>query len=696
MIVRQVLCWNRALERDEFASAHPSRSRPLFERVIQTSGGSAFGHHAPVTQRRLGLRPYFLTCWIGALLTLAACGTPIQVERLAPSTVHRELTKSVISSGQLSEPTQIVLDSRGLSKVFAIQPEAAIAVLHRDVAEGLANADVWFALSELSFRHAEDSGKRPYYLAASVYAFGFLFPNNLTERPTAFDPRFRTACDIYNRSLTSSFVSADRLRVDLHSGRFDLPFGTLDITFDPAGAHWGGIALSNFTPADELGITGLRDRYRRAGLGASLAADARPRVQEAGFQVEPSVKVPATALLQIDLSQYDLSNGRLHGRITVAPAFEPSSVDIRGESVPLETDTSAAFAYSLSDPKVWESEVAGFLDGDFFHQTAPQLVGLEPYRPGQIPVVFIHGTASSSGRWANLINDLQGDPVIRERYQFWSFSYASGTATPFSALQLRTAIEEAVRKLDPHRRDRALREMVLIGHSQGGLIAKLLVINSGSRLWDSISTKPLDELRISTDTRDLLRRALFVTPVPEVRRVIFIATPHHGSFVAGSTIAQLLARLVTPPSRLVAALQDVTHDNPGALRDASSIRLGSVWTMTPTNPALVALSKIPVSPNVAAHSIIAVQGNGPIDTGDDGVVSYRSAHIDEAVSELVIRSDHSVQANPYTLAEVRRILLLHLNEVCSHDCRPIRTDSEPVANRPTGDLRRAGLSASFR
>jgi hypothetical protein len=44
-----------SLERDEFASAHPSRSRPWFERVIQTSGGSAFGHHAlaPAADRRV-------------------------------------------------------------------------------------------------------------------------------------------------------------------------------------------------------------------------------------------------------------------------------------------------------------------------------------------------------------------------------------------------------------------------------------------------------------------------------------------------------------------------------------------------------------------------------------------------------------------------------------------------------------------
>jgi len=125
---------------------------------------------------------------------------------------------------------------------------------------------------------------------------------------------------------------------------------------------------------------------------------------------------------------------------------------------------------------VWESELAGFFDGDFFDRTKAQLVGLEPYRPGQIPIVFIHGTGSSSGRWRNLINDLQSDAAIRKGFQFWSFSYATGNPVQFSADQLRELLQAAVRQLDPRGRDPALRQIVLIGHSQGGLLAKWQVI----------------------------------------------------------------------------------------------------------------------------------------------------------------------------------------------------------------------------
>jgi hypothetical protein len=192
----------------------------------------------------------------------------------------------------------------------------------------------------------------------------------------------------------------------------------------------------------------------------------------------------------------------------------------------------------------------------------------------------------------------------------------------------------------------------------------------------------------------LLRRTFFVTPVPEVRRVIFIATPHHGSFVAGSTIGRFMASLVTPPSHVTKALHDVTQDNPDALTfDPGSVRFGSVWSMTPGNPFLAALAAIPLAPNVAAHSIIAVEGDGPVETGDDGVVTYQSAHIQGVASELVVRSGHSVQSDPHTVSEVRRILLLHLAEACPPVCAPVATTGRPpLASGPKNKVQHAATN----
>jgi hypothetical protein len=159
-----------------------------------------------------------------------------------------------------------------------------------------------------------------------------------------------------------------------------------------------------------------------------------------------------------------------------------------------------------------------------------------------------------------------------------------------------------------------------------------------------------------------------------------------------------LGRLVTLPTGVVTALGETIGGNPdAALFAPGSAGFGSVWSMTPDNPALQAFAAIPVSPKVAAHSIIAVEGDGPVETGDDGVVSYQSAHIPEAASELVVRSGHSVQSNPHTVAEVRRILLLHLAEACPRGCEPMAaTDRPPLAAGPTSRVQHAAKNASRR
>ena len=621
---------------------------------------------------RLMRSSHAMAALLAVCFSLAGCGTPITVERMDARATQAELTSNALTTGQLSGSTQIVLRRLDLLDVYADNPSSAIRALNVIVAADTSNRDLLFALAEMAFLEAERTNDRSYFLATVVYTYAFLFPAAVADRPNPFDPRLRTAADLYNRALTRGLASADGESVDLHSGNYPVPFGSLSISFDPGALQWAGFRLINFVPSAELHIEGLQNRYRDSGIGAPLAAALLPTEDTRGFQVARMLKVPLTALLRLDITQAALASGQFHGKLTLYSGEERRVVDIGGQSVPLENEPSAALAFALSNPAVWKTELAGFFQGDLFDTLPTQLVALEPYRPGRIPVVLIHGTASSAGRWADLINDLQNDPVISEHFQFWLFTYNTGNPIPLSALQLRTDLAAAVNKLDPERRDPALHNMVLIGHSQGGLLAKMLVINSGSRFYDAFSSKPINELTLTNETRDTLRQALFVTPMPDVTRVIFIATPHRGSFVAGGSLAQLIGRLVTLPLRVTRLAAETLVGNRDALRlDPKTVRLGSVYGMTPGSPFSTTVSSIPVAPSVKANSIIAVQGNGPIETGDDGVVKYSSAHIDEAESELVIRSGHSVQSNPRTVAEVRRILMLQWQLACPLGCSPV-------------------------
>jgi hypothetical protein len=261
-----------------------------------------------------------------------------------------------------------------------------------------------------------------------------------------------------------------------------------------------------------------------------------------------------------------------------------------------------------------------------------------------------------------MVNDLLEDKDIRDHYEFWFFSYNTGNPIPVSANVLRHALENAVRSLGGVEADPALGRMVVIGHSQGGLLTKLISIDSGTKLWDTISDKPVDELNLKPETKALLKEALFVRHLPFVETVIFIATPHGGSYQASLTIVSLFTRLVTLPLSIAAATADVLTNAGDALKlDKDRRTFNSINGMSPGNPAIEALRQIPVAPGIYAHSIIPTLQDGPLNERNDGVVEYKSAHIDGVESELVIEHQgHSTQSNPLAVREVRRILLEQL------------------------------------
>ena len=294
------------------------------------------------------------------------------------------------------------------------------------------------------------------------------------------------------------------------------------------------------------------------------------------------------------------------------------------------------------------------------------LAFVQPHRPGRIPVVFVHGTASSPGRWADMLNVLSNDSSLRGRYEYWFFSYETENPIPYSAMRLRQALERAVHQLDPDGKDPALRQMVVIGHSQGGLLTKMTAIDSGSQLWDAFSRKPIESLNVSNETRQLLQQSAFVKPLPFVTRVIFISTPHRGAYAAGWRVAHWVASFARLPLTLQRD-RDLLKGIPMRFASIQRPHIGAAPRHDPGSPFLKALAPIPIAPGIAAHSIIPIQGDPPQGQGD-GVVMYDSAHIDGVESELVVpRWYHSVQNNPLAIEEVRRILLEHAEKTCAKE-----------------------------
>ena len=160
--------------------------------------------------------------------------------------------------------------------------------------------------------------------------------------------------------------------------------------------------------------------------------------------------------------------------------------------------------------------------------------------------------------------------------------------------------------------------MVIVGHSQGGLLARLAVVASGDAFWRHVSERPFDEVELAPDSRALLQRSLFFEPLPFVRRVIFIATPHGGSQLADIRLASWISRLVKMPVTLTTLMADLARHGSDQIFLQSLQRLPtSLDNMASRNPFLRTLSTLPIAPWVVTHSIVAVRG-GENPNGSDG------------------------------------------------------------------------------
>ena len=291
--------------------------------------------------------------------------------------------------------------------------------------------------------------------------------------------------------------------------------------------------------------------------------------------------------------------------------------------VPLEQEPTATLAYQLEGAPVWDFEIAGFRFADQSAIFGDGLMLMQPYRRGRIPVLLVHGTASSQVRWAEMYNEVIHDPVLSGRYQFWFFQYNTGQPVLYSAMLLRRALRSLLGEVDSTAADDALRRMIVVGQSPGGLLTKLLTINSGNRFWENVTKEPFAEIEMAYETRALLQEGMFFERVPSVERVVFIATPHRGSFRASGFALNLIRRFITLSGTLVNQFQ-------GLLKGQAFAHLGmsqlptAVDNMSPGHPSIRALNDTPIDSKITAHSIIAVLGAGPITGKTDGEAPTRA------------------------------------------------------------------------
>jgi pimeloyl-ACP methyl ester carboxylesterase len=567
-----------------------------------------------------------------------------------------------------------------------------------------------YAIAELAYisgkraqARGDEATAKNMFSAAVAHTYMYLFAPQFDQMRNPYDPQFRRACDLYNSALEDVLRIVNKNN-HLHPGdTYTLEAGKkrFDVHVALRGP-WRDEHIERIEFVSDYTVEGLVNVHRTYGLGVPLIAvrKKQPGRDPASRFYPQSMSFPITAILRA--SERPCESPDDQQVVTcVLELHDPLAgdvVQVAGRPVPLETDLTTPLGYFLDHPSFNPKQLATW--GLLNPGSANELRGLymlEAFDPHKIPVLLVHGLWSSPETWTEMFNDLRSMPEIRQRYQFWTYLYPTGQPFWISAAQLRYDLENTRQTIDPQRQCGALDQMVLVGHSMGGLVSRLQTLESGDDYWHIISHKPFDQLNADEETREKLQRALFFEPNSSIRRVVTIGTPHRGSEFANDYTRWLGRKVIRLPKMLMATTTKLVRDNPDFFTNTDVLTMNtSIDSLSPNSPILPVMLQSRTSPRTKYHNIVGVISDrdllGRITETGDGVVPYKSAHLDDVDSEIVVEADHiHVHQHPRSILEVRRILLDHSIDVYAEMSQPPMTlpagyqsSLAPRNNRPLG------------
>lgn len=483
---------------------------------------------------------------------------------------------------------------------------------------------------------------------------GYLAAAQSAARELVRNPDATAARAAYNFAVARAIGTIKRAKLDPLTRPLRVPASgggfVVTVRRDPR-PQWNP-SLYTFVPADEFDVKGkfVTDRTLKDGLGAPLVAIGRDKNKDmrANFAL-PRTFYGVTAVIRFE-------GGR--AVISFEDPLNTERIRFSGRSFPLAANFTVPLAVMLASANPKMHELPRLLLPERFAETA-RITRLQPYDPNKTVVLVIHGLMDTPATWTPMINALRGDEQIRKTCQFWIFSYPSGYPYPYSASILRRELD-AIEKKFPLKNP-----MIVIGHSMGGCIARLLITDTGDKVWMQIFKKKPEEVSLLPASRKLLTEASIFRHRPEIGRVIFISAPLRGSDIAKNPLGRIGSMFVRGPTALLGVGRDVFKITTFRGDELKLKRMpNSIDTLAPNNRFVKAINNVPITAGIPYHVICGDRGMGgnkdhSIPVMSDGVVPYWSSHLPDAQSERIVPSDHGAHQNPRAIEEVKRILRLH-------------------------------------
>ncbi|MCL7714140.1 esterase/lipase family protein [Stenotrophomonas mori] len=630
---------------------------------------------------------------LGGCAVLSQFAPAVELESMTPGEYIAQQRGDLLTTGRLSALTQQTIRVAGL-ETEGCAASRLDCIRAMEAATGLADERRLSALSELWLQQAmlsgeaatDDDARLQAWMEAARHAYAYLFFSGRPPEQRVFEDRQTQVRDWYNQAVqeaTTLLFEGDRPWVPETSPAETAPLGRLQragwvfrIDLSSVRLPEGVTVPEELLSASSLSFKGLHNTWRRNGFGAELvavmgedpvtsAAPAAPagdgkqaRHRRPAWSEMPS---PGMTVL-FHFRGHDLAEllAQQDVRVSVHDPYVQDSIELHGYRVPLAANFTAGYGLWLARSG-FNRQSLRTLFGRGRSIDRPHLYMMQPYDPERRIILMLHGLASSPEAWVNVANEIQGDDELRRNFQIWQVYYPTNMPVVVNHFAIRRLVARTLANFDPDGRAPASRDMVLVGHSMGGVIGRLMVSSADEQLWTWADEAYPAEMRRLERFRPRLDPVLRFEPMPQIERAVFIATPHRGTAVAGNRLGRWISRLVRLPLTLLENFAEILQVMPEALaeQDTTTSRPlpNSIDNLDANDPFVRVAADLPMSPAVRYHSIIAqLDASQPLDRSDDGLVPYRSAHLAGAVSEKVIVSGHSVQETAPAILELRRIL----------------------------------------
>lgn len=414
-------------------------------------------------------------------------------------------------------------------------------------------------------------------------------------------------------------------------------------------------------PADQVPMEPFGGvRHQQPGFGVPLVAFALPCSDRPICRLYPPEGVFRPATMWLEASSGVGVQDDKPVLVLQNPVLQPEHA--AGENrYDLAEDVSAPYAQLLERTRLKRLAWWGMIGGAEVGKRSGLFL-LDDYDPNKTPIIMIHGVAGSPLIWARLSNAIMGDPELHRRYQIWHIVYQSNAPLLVERYRVQHYIDEAWNVVDPDGHAPARQGVVLIGHSMGGVIARLLCAQSTPDVWNAAFSEPFDSLHADATDLSTLKNVFQFKPYPGVDEIIFMAAPQRGSPSADGLLGRLVGLLAWRHIEEMTGLMRIVAENPKAIQPAleSILRTGHITSITslrPDEPVTLADEKLMPAPGVRYDTIAGVLPG--VKPPGDGYVPLSSALFPGSTTTLIVHSDHKVPNRPEAIADVLKILREH-------------------------------------